>query len=134
MKEIDLSLDDREFGSLNGLSTANAAVEICRTYFRRQNPMVTFPPSPNRADLHVQFPDRPGFDIEVKGTKEQGIAWQLLRASGQHSHDMLIRGLPLYRVNNVGSHNVTIFILKYKKDFEMKPEPRWTIYPVGSKS
>ena len=104
-------------------------MEICRIYFRRQNPNVTFPSSPNKADLHVLLPNAPGFDIEVKGTKERGVAWNQLKVSGQPSHDMLKKGMPLYRVANIGERNVTIFVLEYSEDFEMIPEPRWTIRP-----
>lgn len=132
MKKIELLLDDREFALLRGLKTAKAAVEICKIYFRRQNPDVAFPPSPNKADLHVQFPSTAGFDVEVKGTEEPDIAWNQLKVSGKPSHDMLKDGMSLYRVSNIGSRKVSIFILKYGEDFEMIPEPRWTIRPIKS--
>lgn len=130
MEKIDLSLNPEEFESLTGLNTADAAVEICRVCFRRQNLSVTFPRSPNGADLCIKFPDDPAFDIEVKGTKEPGIAWNQLKVSGQPSYDLLKRGMPLYRVSSVGSRNVTIFVLRYGEDYEMTPEPRWRVHPV----
>jgi len=132
MKKVELLLDDREYALLKNLNTAKAAVEICKIYFRRQNPSVVFPPSPNKADLHVQFPNASGFDIEVKGTGEPGLAWNQLKVSGKPSHDMLKQGMPLFRVCSIGSRKAIIFILKYGEDFEMIPEPRWTIRPTKS--
>jgi hypothetical protein len=130
MKEIDLSLNNDEFESLRELSTADAAVELCQTYFRRHNSRVAFPKSPNGADLCVRFPTDPAFDIEVKGTEESGIAWNQLKVSGQPSYDLLKNGMPLYRVSGVGSRNVKIFVLNYGEDFEMTPEPRWRVHPI----
>ena len=130
MEKIDLSLSPEEFQSLTGLNTRDAAVGICQIYFRRLNSSVTFPGSPNGADLCIKFPDNPAFDIEVKGTEATGIARNQLKVSGQPSCDLLKRGMPLYRVTGVGSPNLTIFVLKYGEDFEMTPEPRWRVHPV----
>lgn len=88
MQKAQLELNDLELEAVKKLDTANAAVEICKIYFQRQNPKVIFPPSPNNADLYVQFPDVPGFDVEVKGTKESDIAWNQLKVSGRPSHDL----------------------------------------------
>lgn len=129
MEEIELRLRDDEFASLKGLKVAVAAVEICKIHFRRQNSDVTFPPSPNNADLHVKFPGDSGFDIEVKGTEKLDIAWNQFKVSGTPSYEMLRNGMPLYRVSGIRSDKVKIFILKYCEDFEMTPEPRWRIHP-----
>ena len=130
MKQIDLLLSSGDLASLNGLNTADAAVEICRIHFRRENSGATFPKSPNRADLCVAFPGAPAFDVEVKGTEETGIAWNQFKVSGNPSFELLKKGMPLYRVSSIGSPRVSIFVLKYGEDFEMTPEPRWRIHPV----
>ena len=130
MKQIDLLLSPEDLASLKGLNIADAAVEICRIHFRRENSAVTFPKSPNKADLCVVFTGAPAFDIEVKGTEEAGIAWNQFKVSGHPSYELLKKGMPLYRVSNVGSREVSIFILNYGEDFEMTPEPLWRIHPV----
>lgn len=134
MQEIKLSLDDYEFETVRDMKTADAAVEICKIYFRRQDPAAPFPPSRSGADLFVRFSDDTGLDIEVKGTKESDIAWQQLKVSGKPSHEMLKNGMPVYRVTNIGSQNVTILVLRYGEDFEMTPEPRWRVHPPRSRA
>jgi hypothetical protein len=130
MKQIDLLLTPEDLASLKDLNSADAAVEICRIHFRRENSSVTFPKSPNKADLCVVFPGAPAFDIEVKGTEETGIAWNQFKVSGHPSYKLLKKGMLLYRVSSIGSREVSIFILTYGEDFEMTAEPRWRIHPV----
>ncbi len=134
MQKIRLSLKDHEFEMVKDMKTADAAVEICKIYLRQQHQNVIFPSSRSGADLFVRFPDGTGFDIEVKGTARPDIAWQQLKVSGKPSHDMLKNGLPLYRVSNIGSQDVTIFVLRYGEDFEMTPEPRWRVHRPRSRT
>jgi hypothetical protein len=133
MQEFEFLLTDEEFESVEGLTTEFAAVEICRVFFRKQNPKVTFPRASNGADLHVLMPDAPGVDIEAKGTQASDIAWQQIRVSSQQSHDRLKAGMPLYRVSNIGSRKVKIHVMKYGEDFEMTHEPRWRVHKPNSR-
>ena len=64
---------------------------------------------------------------EVKGTAATDIAWAKLKVSGKPSYKLLLNGLPLYRVCGVYSRNPIIFVLKCGSDFEMVPEPRWSV-------
>ena len=57
-----------------------------------------------------------------------------LKVSSQKSYDALKSGDALmYRVIGVGSANPRIFILRYGRDFTLKPEPRWAVKLVPPK-
>jgi len=133
MTKVELELSDEEFSTVSSMSTADAAIEICRIHIRRGDPRATFLPPGKGADIRLRFSDGTETDIEVKGTEKVGPAWNQFKVSSQQSHDLLMRGIPLYRVTEVGSRKVKVFVMRYGADFEMSPEPRWNIHPPRSK-
>ncbi len=95
MEKVELELSDGEFSTVSSMSTADAAIEICRIHFRRVDARATFPPPAKGADLRIRFPNGAETDIEVKGTEKVGLAWNQFKVSSQQSHDLLMRGIPL---------------------------------------
>jgi hypothetical protein len=129
MDEIQLSLTDEEFSRISQMRCDQAALEICKIHLARSDPSVTFVPPGKGADLRVRRPDGVETDVEVKGTEASGIAWPQLKVSSRHSHDRLRSGMPLYRVTGVGSRAIRLFVMRHGADFEMVPEPRWSVRP-----
>lgn len=128
MEVVKVSLDAEELRQIGQMPCAEAALLVCRPYLRRVRPGVTFVAPSKNADLRVQVPGELDFDIEVKGTEKTGVAWGQLKVSSQQSHDLLVGGMLLYRVTGIRSNPVTIFILRRGIDFEMSPEPRWSVH------
>jgi hypothetical protein len=129
METVELNLSAVEHDLISGMSTADAALELCRIHLRRVHPGVTFITPSRGADLRVRVPAGPEFDLEVKGTEKTGVAWSQFKVSSQQSHDLLVKGIPLYRITEIGSRQVKIFIMKHGADFEMAHEPRWSVHP-----
>ncbi len=129
MEVVELHLDASEHDRLKAMSTAQAALELCRIHLRRIHPGVTFGTPSMGADLRARVPGGTEFDLEVKGTEKPDVAWSQFKVSSQQSHDLLVAGLPLYRISGVGSRQVKILIMKHGADFEMSPEPRWSVHP-----
>lgn len=123
MEKVELELSDEEFSTVSSMSTADAAIEICRIHFRRMDTRATFPPPAKGADLRIRFPNGAETDIEVKGTEKVGLAWNQFKVSSQQSHDLLMRGIPLYRVTEVGSRTVKVFVMRYGADFDVTRAP-----------
>ena len=70
--------------------------------------------------------------IEVKGTKDKGIAWSKLKVSSRKSYEALKSGnAEMYRVVDVESRNPKIYVLEHGRDFCMEPEPRWSVRPAN---
>jgi hypothetical protein len=128
MNEILLELTDEEFSRVSLMPCADAALEICRIHFRRVDVNAHFNKPGKGADLRVRFQNGVETDVEVKGTGKVGIAWNQFKVSSQQSHDLLVKGIPLYRVTGIGSRAVKIFIMKHGVDFAMSPELRWTVH------
>lgn len=129
METVVLNLDADEYGRISGMSTADAALELCRIHLRRAYPGAAFIAPRTGADLRVRVQDGREFDVEVKGTEKAGVAWSQFKVSSQQSHDLLVSGIPLYRITEIGCKQVKIFIMKHGSDFEMAHEPRWSVHP-----
>jgi hypothetical protein len=137
MKQYNINLSDCEFNQLNGkyppgkgsALIGNRAVEITKIHFRREDTDCKFKSPPEGADLTVKFStDRKALTLEIKGTEDIGIAWNKLKVSSKHSHRMLTeRKTPLYRVTNVFGRIPVIYVLVHGQDFELEPEPRWSV-------
>jgi hypothetical protein len=128
MNEVLLELTEPEFSEISQMPCAVAALEICKIHFRRIDKDVSFATPGKGVDLRVRFHDGVELDLEVKGTESAGIAWTQFKVSSQQSHDLLTQGMPVYRVTEIGSRTIKIFIMKYGVDFKMKPEPRWAVH------
>lgn len=134
MKELAINLTETEFERLNALypptakssNVGDRAEELVRFYFRSLNPECTFEKATDGADLRIN--DGPqSFEIEVKGTAKNNVAWGQLKVSGNPSHIRLSNGLPLYRVVSVYDRAPRILVLIHDEDFTMEPEARWAV-------
>ena len=97
-----------------------------------------------KAGSQVEY-DRDGVDlkascngkttrIEVKGTKAKDIAWNKLKVSSLKSYKALKSGsASMYRVVDVESKNLKIYVLEHGRDFRLEPEPRWSVKPANSR-
>ncbi len=72
-------------------------------------------------------------NYEIKGTADKNISWNKLKVSSQGCFDHLANGMTLIRITNIGSTNMTIYFLKYKVDYELIPEPRWSVVQLRNK-
>jgi hypothetical protein len=134
VEAISLDLTDDEFERMSALPCELAAIEFCKVHLRRSDPGVTFMKEAGKAaDLRFRRSDGIETDIEVKGTEAVGIAWAQLKVSSQQSHDRLKDGMPLWRVAAIGSRTVKLFVMRCGDDFEMVPEPRWSVHPLSTK-
>ncbi len=104
------------------------AVEIAKLYFLSLNDQTIFTTNKNRIDLSVLVN---GIieHYEIKGTADKNVSWNKLKVSSQNSHDHLVNGMTLIRITNIGSTEMTLFLLKHNEDFELVPEPRWSVIP-----
>ena len=137
MKQEEFELSEQEYAQLNaeyprgkgsGL-IGNRSEAIIKYYFRRGHSDCEFRKPRNGADLEVIFqPNTPSILLEIKGTEDSSIAFQKLKVSSVHSHRMLVdEKIPLYRVTNIFEKKIEIYILKHGEDFELVPEPRWSV-------
>lgn len=134
MQDFEIILDEKEFNRLNSLypqtgkssDVGKRAEELILYYFRQLHPECQFSYPKDGADLLVTWTGG-SEKIEIKGTADSNIAWSKLKVSGKDSHDLLERGLPMYRVTSIYERNPRIFILIHGEDFLMEPEPRWLV-------
>ncbi len=137
MKQETFELSDQEYAQLNseyprgkgsGLIGSRAEA-IIKLYFRRGHSDCEFRKPGNGADLEViLLPNTPSIFLEIKGTEDSNIAFQKLKVSSAHSYRMLVdEKIPLYRVTSVFEKKLEVYILKYGEDFELEPEPRWSV-------
>jgi len=137
MIQYIINISDCEFNQLNGEYPpgkgsgliGNRAVAITKIHFHREDPDCKFVSPPKGADLTVKFStDRKALTLEIKGTEDAGIAWPNLKVSSKHSYQMLTKEkIPLYRVTNVFGQNPVIYVLVHGQNFELEPEPRWSV-------
>lgn len=129
---IPVPLNDEEFRQISSLGkTADKAIEVVKKHLRDSHGenIEIHVGSIQGADLRVVFQDGKEQLIEVKGTSNLSVSWSQLKVSSQQSYEKLCAGIPLYRVINVNSKTPQILVLKYGRDFKMKPEPRWAVTP-----
>lgn len=130
MKRIEFDLSKSEINRIRNLPTEKAALEICSIYFKKNYHIdeIIFQPSIG-VDLKIKMKGRKSWlIIEVKGTRKPDVAWSQLKVSGTESFKNLHAGMLLYRVTNIGTRHVNIFIMKHQRDFLMKKEPRWRVF------
>ncbi|MBK7442047.1 MAG: hypothetical protein IPI65_11040 [Bacteroidetes bacterium] len=102
------------------------AVEIAKLYFFSINGTTTFITNRNGIDLSTSI-NGVVENYEIKGTADNSISWNKLKVSSQNCHDHLLNGMTLIRITNIGSTEMTFYFLTHSKDFEMVPEPRWSV-------
>lgn len=72
-------------------------------------------------------------NYEIKGTTDKNISWNKLKVSSQSCFNHLTIGMTLIRITNIGCTNMTIYFLRYKVDYELIPEPRWSVVQLSNK-
>jgi hypothetical protein len=102
------------------------AVEIAMLYFLSLNDKTTYTINKNHIDLTTSVNEIIEH-YEIKGTADKNVSWNKLKVSSQNSHDHLVNGMTLIRITNIGSAKMTLHFLKHNVDFEMVPEPRWSV-------
>lgn len=146
MASITFQLDPKQLADLNARfpptdnSSSNAgkrAVEIVRLYFVGVGAQCVA--APRGHDIEVAFPGSTGMcRAEVKGTRDDDVAFGKLRVSSSESYRLLTSdSIPLLRVAKVFSATPVIHELFHGQDFTLVNEPRWRIVPIavgGSKA
>jgi hypothetical protein len=135
MRKFTISLSNSDFQGLNARfpptskssNVGDRAIQILRIHFLSLDGGTTFREQVDDADLEVTNSRREVQRMEVKGTADNGIAWQKLKVSGKPSHAALLAGMPLYRVTEVYAQQPVVYVLQHQEDFTMEPEPRWAI-------
>ncbi len=102
------------------------AIEIAKLYFLSINDTTTFITNKNGIDLSTSI-NGISENYEIKGTTDNNISWNKLKVSSQNCHDLLVNGMTLIRITNIGSTEMTFYFLKHTEDFELVPEPRWSV-------
>lgn len=134
MEEHKINLTGQQIASLNNKypitpgnkNTELRAEEIVKIYLSLKYSGCTFEQGTNGADLKV-ITTTDSFEIEVKGTKQENIAWTSLKINGNPSYRRLKADMPMYRVTGVFKDQPSVLILKYSQDFEMIQEDRWRV-------
>lgn len=104
-------------------------VEVVKDYFRAKDPQVSFKPGSNGSDIEVVFSNSME-SFEIKGTASNNISWPKLKVSSTASHAALTRGMTLIRVTSIGSESMIFYFMKCGEDFELVPEPRWSVVKI----
>lgn len=116
-----------EFQNLgNNRDIGRQAVEIAKLYFLSKYNRPTFITNKDRIDLSVVL-DETIENYEIKGTVDKNIAWSKLKVSSQNCYENLKKGMSIIRISNIGNVDVTLFFMKYNEDFNLIPEPRWSV-------
>ena len=102
------------------------AVEIAKLYFLSTDETAIFITNKNGVDLSTAI-NGVIENYEIKGTADKNISWNKLKVSSQNCHDHLVNGMTLIRITNIGSTEMTFYFLKHSEDFELVPEPRWSV-------
>ena len=102
------------------------AIEIAKLYFLSINDMTSFITNRNGIDLSISI-NGVVENYEIKGTTDNNISWNKLKVSSQNCHDHLLNGMTLIRITNIGSTEMTFYFLTHSEDFELVPEPRWSV-------
>ena len=136
MNELHLDLSEEEYNTLNTAFPRNMqsakvgkrAIELVKIYFKKKYPGCSFISPQRGADLKVTH-DNGTEEMEIKGTEAADISWAKLKVSSNQSHALLTNGMPLYRIVSVYDRHPRIIVMSCADDFEMIPEPRWSLRP-----
>jgi len=140
MRRVEFSITQKQLDELRTLypnmgknsDVGKLAVEISKLYFLSINPSTTFVVNKNGIDITT---NTDGFveNYEIKGTADKNISWNKLKVSSQSCFNHLTTGMTLIRITNIGCTNMTIYFLRYKVDYELIPEPRWSVVQLRKK-
>ena len=108
------------------------AVEISKLYFLSININTTFLVNKKGVDIATNI-DGTVENYEIKGTVDKNISWNKLKVSSQGCFNHLVNGMTLIRITNIGSTNMAIYFIKYKEDYELISEARWSIVQMRNK-
>jgi len=124
-------LTESDLRAIEGFSTAKKAEWIVRKHIEhRFGAGVGIERDHDGADLKVSK-NGSTERIEVKGTKSRDLAWAQLKVSSQASYAALSSGAAsMYRVTDVDGSEPRVHVLKYGRDYELIPEPRWAVRRV----
>jgi hypothetical protein len=134
MTKVNFSISDEQLNDLFTLypnigknsDVGKLAVEVAKIYFLSLNAITTFVTNKNGIDLTVEV-NGIKEKYEIKGTADKNISWSKLKVSSQNCYDNLVNGMTLIRITNIGSTAMIFYFLKYQEDFELIPEPRWSV-------
>jgi hypothetical protein len=134
MTTVDFSLSEEQLNDLLTLfpnigknsDVGKLAVEVAKLYFLSLNENTSFITNKNGIDLTVEANGLLE-KYEIKGTADKDISWNKLKVSSQNCYDHLVNGMTLLRITNIGSTAMKFHFLKYREDFELIPEPRWSV-------
>jgi hypothetical protein len=134
MTTVNFSISDEQLNNLLTLypntgknsDVGKLAVEVAKLYFLSLNGLTSFITNKKGIDLTVEA-NGLAENYEIKGTADKDISWNKLKVSSQNCHDHLVIGMTLIRITNIGSTTMTFHFLKYQEDFELIPEPRWSV-------
>ncbi|HYK87262.1 MAG TPA: hypothetical protein VE398_00730 [Acidobacteriota bacterium] len=134
MTEVEIPLTEEEYSALNeqyprDLQSARVgerATALAKIYFKRRSPGCSFRTPQRGADLKVEHNGETE-QLEIKGTEAPDISWAKIKVSSTQSHELLSNGMPLYRIVSVYERHPRVFIMTCPEDFEMIPEPRWSV-------
>jgi hypothetical protein len=109
----------------------NLAIEIAKLWLISKHKESTILEGHNGADLCVQTAESL-LEYEIKGTEDDTLAFNKLKVSGKTCYEKLISGMPLIRISKVRQQRVEIYTLKYGEDFDLIPEPRWSVKGISA--
>lgn len=140
METIEFSITQKQLDDLRTLypnmgknsDVGKLAVEISKLYFLSINPNTTFVVNKKGIDIATNI-NGSVENYEIKGTADKNISWNKLKVSSQGCFNYLTNGMTLIRITNIGNTNMTIYFLKYKVDYELIPEPRWSVVQLRNK-
>jgi hypothetical protein len=107
----------------------NLAVKVVELYFLSIDPKAQFVAGKKGPDLIVTY-NGVTEPCEIKGTVDKDIAWAKLKVSSSDCYNALVNGMTLIRVTNIGEAKMVLYFMKYGEDFNLLPEPRWSVTPL----
>jgi hypothetical protein len=103
------------------------AVEIVKDYFLFLDPNNQFIIGRNNEPDLIVVNGEKVREYEIKGTKDNKLAFNKIKISSQYCYRKLIEGMEIIRVTDIGKQSVSLHFLKNNIDFVMEPEDRWKI-------
>lgn len=135
MNILDFSITQKQLKNLLTLypntgknsHVGKIAVEVAKLYFLSINDQYTFLVNKNGVDLSVMVNGQ-NENYEIKGTADKNIGWNKLKVSSYKCYKRLVdEKMPIIRITNIGSKDMTLYFLKFGEDFELNPEARWAV-------
>lgn len=140
MRSVEFTIKQKQLDELRTLypnmgknsDVGKLAVEISKLYFLSINPNTAFVVNKKGIDVATNIEGMIE-NYEIKETTDKDISWNKLKVSSQSCFNHLTNGLTMIRITNIGNKNMTIYFLRYKVDYELIPEPRWSVVQLRNK-